>query len=104
TDDNPMLRWYRALLDLRHKYVIPNERTCRAELVGSTIRMHVPAENPKLLVVATFPSPKVRGIEKPHGEELLTSREDGYSVSVYRVDKTSKWPVRSTRSRAGIPS
>ena len=33
TPENEMLTWYRALIELRKKFVIPGERTCKAKIV-----------------------------------------------------------------------
>ena len=50
-----MLRWYRALIDLRKRCVLPGERTCRAELIDEhSILMQVSAREPKIQVLAEF--------------------------------------------------
>jgi maltooligosyltrehalose trehalohydrolase len=85
TGDNEMLRWYRALLDLRRQFVISSERTCRAwlENSGKRLLMQVPKENPRLLVVADFetqPEP-----ERPGWKLKLMADEDGCAVRVYEA-------------------
>ena len=50
--ENTMLEWYSALLDLRKKYVINSDRTCKAELHDGIIMMQVPAQEPKLKLFA----------------------------------------------------
>ncbi len=51
-ENNPMLAWYRRLLDLRRQYVTDSDRTAKAELINGVIHMQVPAENPSLKVLA----------------------------------------------------
>jgi maltooligosyltrehalose trehalohydrolase len=85
TDENEMLRWYRALLDLRRQFVISSERTCRAwlENSGKRLLMQMPKENPRLLVVADFetqPEP-----ERPGWKLKLMADEDGCAVRVYEA-------------------
>jgi len=76
-----MLDWYRALLDLRRRYVVPGERTCHAEWRDGVLTMQLPAHDPRLLVVAAFKSASSVDV----GWKLeLESDEDGYSVRVYR--------------------
>ena len=54
-EGNEMLRWYRALIDLRKRCVLPGERTCRAELIDEhSILMQVSAREPKIQVLAEF--------------------------------------------------
>ena len=47
--ENPMLEWYAALLELRRKYVIDSERTCKAEFHDGILMMQVPAERPRIM-------------------------------------------------------
>jgi maltooligosyltrehalose trehalohydrolase len=80
-----MLEWYRSLLRLRRELVWTGERTCRAELRDGCIQMQVPAENPKILVLAGFPDSRPQ--ENSPGPEwtlALASREDGFTTHVYR--------------------
>ncbi len=79
-----MLEWYRRLIDLRRKYVIAGERTCRADWQEATLVMRVPAAAPRLMVVAGFAGAKVPGVAQNGWEEALRSEEDGYGVAVYR--------------------
>ena len=78
-----MLEWYRRLIELRRKVVIPGDRTCQAELVEGAIVMNVPASEPRLHVIAEFPDSARRSA--PEGwKEALSSEEDGYRVRVFR--------------------
>jgi maltooligosyltrehalose trehalohydrolase len=81
-EDNPTLRWYRSLIALRRQYVWGGERTGWAELCEGNIRLQVPREHPRLMVLAGFPdSPEALPIP-PHWREVLVNEEDGYSVRV----------------------
>jgi maltooligosyltrehalose trehalohydrolase len=51
-DDNSMLAWYRRLLELRRQYVTNSNRTVKSELINGVIHMQVPAENPRLKILA----------------------------------------------------
>ena len=51
-DDNYMLIWHKRLLELRRQYVTDSDRTAKAELIDGVIHMQVPAENPRLKVLA----------------------------------------------------
>ena len=83
TQANEMLRWYRALLELRRRSVLRAERTCHAWLENSdkTLLMQVPKENPQLLVVADFESREEP--ERPGWKLRLMADEDGCAVRVY---------------------
>jgi maltooligosyltrehalose trehalohydrolase len=80
--ENTMLEWYTALLQLRKKYVIDAERTCKAELQDGIISMQLPAEKPRLKVfariegAATLPDPGTRW------EKVLAT--DGVTVYLER--------------------
>ena len=50
--EGAMLNWYRSLLALRRDYVIDGERTCHAGLVEGVIHLQVPAEEPRVKVLA----------------------------------------------------
>jgi maltooligosyltrehalose trehalohydrolase len=83
TDDNEMLRWYRALLELRRRFLLRSERTCRAWLENGdkTLLMGVPKENPCLLVVAEFDAREEQ--DRPGWKLMLMNDEDGCAVRVY---------------------
>lgn len=78
-----MLNWYRELIRLRRELVLPGPRTCHAELHDGTITMQVPAEEPRVMVVAEFPdSSSARSL--PGGWKLIMASEDrGYTVRVF---------------------
>ncbi|HKD13574.1 MAG TPA: malto-oligosyltrehalose trehalohydrolase, partial [Candidatus Angelobacter sp.] len=79
---NFMLEWYSALLALRRKYVTDSNRTCHAELHDGILTMNVPAENPKLKVVARIQG----GAPLPildAWQQVLSDEADGFAVSVY---------------------
>lgn len=78
-----MLQWYRTLLHLRREYITHGERRCHAEWVGErTLRMQVPAANPKVTVLAAFAGEDE--MEGPEGaREVLSHKEDGYAVRVF---------------------
>jgi len=86
TGENEMLRWYRALIQMRKTYVTDSDRTCQARLLAeATIILELPAANPKLLVVANF-KPATQEYAIPAGWKLaLANHEDGYEVSIWHV-------------------
>lgn len=79
--DRSMLEWYRLLLRLRREYVMDGERTCRAQWIDQqTLRMQVPASDPRLVVFASFGGqvPSLEG----EWRQAARSNEDGFTVSV----------------------
>lgn len=91
---NEMLKWYRELIALRKRLVMPGPRTCRATWQDEGIlRMQVPAEDPRLIVVANIRrepdkqlrtaalSPESRSAET--WKQTLCAKHDGYEVRVY---------------------
>jgi maltooligosyltrehalose trehalohydrolase len=52
--DQDMLEWYWKLLELRKKFVVGLERTCKAELKDGVIVMQVPGKNPVVRVSVNF--------------------------------------------------
>ncbi|HZR30988.1 MAG TPA: malto-oligosyltrehalose trehalohydrolase [Terriglobales bacterium] len=77
-----MLDWYRKLIHLRRESVIQGERTCRAELIDGAIVMQVPAEKPKIMLIAEFPDSRPHPV--PENWQLtLSSDEDAYRVRVF---------------------
>lgn len=81
--DNPMLTWYRALLELRKKYLIEGERTCKAEFADGVIHLDVPGERPKVKVLARIQGAGPLPEPGPGWERAMEHTEDGYSVSVF---------------------
>ncbi len=81
-EGNPMLRWYRDLVALRKRLVTGGERTCRAEVRAGNIIMQVPAQEPRVIVIAEFPD-GLKNSEAPKGwREELVNYEGGYGVRV----------------------
>ncbi len=78
-----MLDWYRELIQLRLRIVINGPRTCHSELRDGLLVMQVPAEQPKLMVVAEFPDSN-RSVSRSSEWNLLMASEDrGYGVKVF---------------------
>ena len=78
-----MLDWYMALIGTRKREITPGPRTCRAELIQGAIVLRVPAENPRVLVIAEFPD---SGRLEERGQSwnlTLSSDQDGYRVRAY---------------------
>lgn len=82
-EDNEMLRWYRALLDLRRRVVLRIERTAKAWLENGdrTLLMQVPAADPRVLVAADFE--RREQPDRPGWKLTLSADEDGCAVRVY---------------------
>ena len=77
-----MLTWYRSLVALRRQFVIPGDRTCRAEWRDNTLIMQVPLEHPRLMVVAGFAGSSAH--DPGEGwQRIIHAEEDGYRTSVY---------------------
>jgi hypothetical protein len=77
-----MLTWYRSLIALRRRLIMPGERTCRAEWKDATLIMQVPASVPRMIVVAGFPGSVAH--ETAEGwKRAMHADEDGYRISVY---------------------
>jgi len=87
--ENPMREWYTALLDLRKKYVIDAERTCRAELKDSVIHMQIPAQQPQLKVLARIQGTSVLPNPGNEWEKVLADEADGFAVVVYAKPLTA---------------
>src|SRR5579859_5234379 len=85
-DANEMLRWYRALIDLRKRYVIPAERTCKAELRGEhAILMQVPAREPRIQLLAEFVPSQRQWMPGKNSRLALWNDEKECAVTVYTV-------------------
>ncbi|HYX53178.1 MAG TPA: hypothetical protein VE783_06985, partial [Candidatus Limnocylindrales bacterium] len=80
--ENPKLKWYASLLELRNKHVTNAPRTCRAELVDGIIRMQIPAEDSRLKAFARIrgqaPLPDLDGWKK-----VLCEEAEQYAVTVW---------------------
>jgi len=85
-----MLRWYRALIDLRKRYVLPGERSCRAELVGeNAILMQVPAREPKIQLLAEFAPSQRQWTPGKDWRLALWNDEKEYEVTVYTPSESA---------------
>ena len=80
--ENVMLDWYRSLLALRKRYVIPSERTCKATLENGMITMQVPAAAPKLKLVARIQGDATLPETESGWERVLGEEADGYAVTI----------------------
>jgi maltooligosyltrehalose trehalohydrolase len=81
-DDNDMLRWYRALIQLRNKYISRTERRAIARSRKDAIIMRIPHDNPRLMLVAEMPG-SIPFEDQPCWERVLEHDEDGYRVRIY---------------------
>ncbi len=80
--EREMLDWYRELIALRERLVVPGPRTCRAELRDGAVIMQVPADDPKLMVNAEFPDSQA--VTAPPGwQQVMGAAEDAYRVTVF---------------------
>ena len=85
---NAMLRWYQQLMDLRKTYVSRSLRTCKAELLeGGVIKMHLPAEEPEICVLASLTRDTLLPGLESSWSLRLKSAEDGFEVCVYLRSK-----------------
>ena len=83
-DENPMLRWYRELIRLRKKHILPGERTCNAMVQDGVLTMLAPGDNPSLILFATLqPNKELPAEEEGWHLTLQYKSEDGYKVRVF---------------------
>ena len=79
-----LLDWYKKLLRIRREIVVKSERTCRAEWIDDrTLKMQVPAENPRLLISAGIGC-ELRYLPGAGWELLAESSEDDYCVRIWQ--------------------
>ena len=92
TPDSETLKWYRALIELRKKFVISGERRCQVKIAKvkgcDVLIMKVPAEWAKLTVMVSFPghqSPAdVDGMQALKSwNKLLFAADQQCAVAVY---------------------
>ena len=81
--ENPKLKWYVSLLELRRKHVTDASRTCRAELSDGIIRMQVPAEDPRLKVFARVEGTTVLPNPGDGWKKLLCEEAEQFGVTVW---------------------
>ncbi|HVJ05647.1 MAG TPA: malto-oligosyltrehalose trehalohydrolase [Candidatus Saccharimonadales bacterium] len=77
-----MLAWYRTLLRLRRKYVIPSPRTaCAKWSADNLLTVQIPADSPRLQIVASH------GAAMPSFDEQwvleLETNQDDYHTRIY---------------------
>ena len=78
-----MLDWYKKLLRIRREIVVNSPRTCRAEWIDDrTLKMQVPAENPRLLLSAGLGC-ELRYLPGAGWELLMESNEDDYCMRIW---------------------
>jgi maltooligosyltrehalose trehalohydrolase len=78
-----MLAWYKKLLSIRREIVVKSDRTCRAEWIDKRkLKMQVPANDPKLLLVAAFDD-ELRLDPGSEWELLAESSENNFSVRIW---------------------
>jgi len=82
TENLDMLAWYRTLLRLRRKYVIPSPRTARAKWsADNLLTVQIPADSPHLQIIASH------GAAMPSFDEQwvleLETNQDGYQTQIY---------------------
>jgi maltooligosyltrehalose trehalohydrolase len=78
-----MLDWYKGLIGIRRREIVPGPRTCHAELIQGAIVMRVPAEKPRVLVIAEFPDSARLDEPERSWKSIVTSEEDNYRTRVY---------------------
>ena len=78
-----MLDWYKGLIGIRRREIVPGPRTCHAELIQGAIVMRVPAEKPRVLVIAEFPDSARLDEPERSWKSIVTSEEDNYCTRVY---------------------
>lgn len=82
-----MLDWYTKLLRIRRELVLTSPRTCRAEWIDDrTLKMQVPAENPRLLLSAGLGC-ELRYLPGAEWELLMESSEDDYCMRIWHRAK-----------------
>jgi maltooligosyltrehalose trehalohydrolase len=84
-DNNDMLRWYRALIEVRKKYVWGNGRRALARTRDDAIVMRSPRTNPVLMLVAEWPG-SIPFEDQACWTRILRNDEDGYRVSVFMTE------------------
>jgi maltooligosyltrehalose trehalohydrolase len=86
--ENTRLDWYSALLALRKRYVAGSDRTCKAELHEGILFMQVPAQKPKLKVLA-----RIQGnaaLPGPHAGWERVLAEEGIVIYISRTPKAGE--------------
>ncbi|MGZ4824927.1 MAG: malto-oligosyltrehalose trehalohydrolase [Terriglobales bacterium] len=78
-----MLEWYRRLIELRKRLIIPGERTCAAQWRDGSMVLQVPREKARVMVLAGFGAPAARDVDVSGWVEAMRSEADGYVVVVY---------------------
>ena len=83
-DTNPMLRWYRELIRLRKKHIMPGERTSYASYKDGVLTMMAPGDTPSMIAFVTLePGKDLPAEEDGWNLTLQYKSEDGYKVRIF---------------------
>jgi len=91
TPENDALKWYRALIELRKRFVTSAERACDARIVtngaSEALLMTVPKSDPKHAVLVSFSGPELPEIstvdQRAAWEKVLSAADECCAVAVY---------------------
>jgi len=83
TGENAMLDWYCKLLALRKQYATDSSRTCKADLHNGILSMQVPADWPRLKVLARIQGADALPEPGVGWNAALSAEEDGFAVGVF---------------------
>lgn len=79
-----MLAWYRTLLHLRREFILPNPRTANAAWnAPNQLTVQIPAESPRLQIIASLPGAPPFTIPAEHWILKLENDQDGYNTRVF---------------------
>ena len=81
-DENAMLTWYQSLLALRKEHVTDSVRSCTAELAHGVLTMQVPAEQPRIKVLARIQGTEALPTSAPGRKRELAAEADGFAIVV----------------------
>ncbi|MCU1308266.1 MAG: Malto-oligosyltrehalose trehalohydrolase [Acidobacteriaceae bacterium] len=80
--EDGMLAWYKSLIGLRKRLVIPSERRAELAIRDGAIEMRVPASAPKLAVVANLKGRQLSDIAGDW-EKVLSAADEHGAVAVF---------------------
>jgi maltooligosyltrehalose trehalohydrolase len=81
--ENVMLAWYTSLIRVRKQFVTSSVRTCKVELLDSVIRMHLPADDPSVMIYGRIEGSENLPEPGTEWEKALAEGADGFAVSVW---------------------